>query len=104
VPTSRPLVEVGVDSLRAVQARNAVGKYFSRTYPSKLLFDCPTVEALARFLVRDEPVLRGLFEEPAAAPAAPPADTPEALLARLARMSDEEAESLAASLAARSER
>lgn len=105
LPPTRPLVDAGVDSLRAVAARNALAQYFSRDYPSKLLFDYATVEALSQHLAKEEPVLQGLdlYEEvkPAEAPPPPPVleDSPEGLLARLARMSDEEAESLAASLA-----
>jgi acyl transferase domain-containing protein len=111
VSTARPLVEAGVNSLRAIQARNALGEYFERGFPSNLLFDYPTVDALSRHLAKEEPGLRNLIEEVEEVEASPelpaPAESPESpegLLARLARMSDEEAESLAASLAAKNRR
>jgi acyl carrier protein len=103
VPAEHLLVEAGVDSLRAVQARNALGKYFLRTFPSKLLFDCPTVKSLSQYMVTEDPGLRALFQEEQAAVVVPES-TSQGLLARLAQLSDEEAESLAASLAASTDR
>jgi len=100
VPAERLLVEAGVDSLRAVQARNALGKYFGRAFPSKLLFDCPTIKALAQHLAEEDTGLRELFQQvPASVPPPSRGSHSEELLARLAQLSDEEAESLAASLA-----
>jgi acyl carrier protein len=49
----RPLRELGLDSLMAVELRNAVAAAVGRELPGTLLFDYPTVESLARFLVSD---------------------------------------------------
>ncbi|MBP2677204.1 MAG: polyketide synthase family protein, partial [Deltaproteobacteria bacterium] len=46
----RPLQEMGLDSLMAVELRNAIAQGSGRTLPSTLLFDHPTIEALVAFL------------------------------------------------------
>jgi acyl carrier protein len=106
VAATRPLVEVGVDSLRAVELRNALGRFFARAFPSTLLFDYPTVEALTRYLSAEDPGLRELLSVTDAATGA--ADErpvpPATLLDRLAELSEQEAEILAASLEASLER
>ncbi|HYV49299.1 MAG TPA: beta-ketoacyl synthase N-terminal-like domain-containing protein [Myxococcaceae bacterium] len=106
VSASRPLTDVGVDSLRAMELRNALGRLFCRTFPTTLLFDSPTVEKLTWTLGQDVPELRDLLSEGRAAPAdkkvsgGPPVDSPAGLLERLSQLSDEEAAALAASLEA----
>ncbi len=57
VPTDRPLHDLGLDSLTAVQARNRLGELVGKKLPQSLLFDHPTAEALAAHLtslVRDD--------------------------------------------------
>ncbi|MGQ3195994.1 MAG: SDR family NAD(P)-dependent oxidoreductase [Hydrogenophaga sp.] len=84
------LKEVGLDSLMAVELRNALAKAFAHPLPATLLFDYPTLDALATSL------LRTLGLEVEAAPAqsfAAPAAAPPAL-DELADLSDEEAEAL----------
>jgi acyl carrier protein len=46
----RPLTELGLDSLMAVEVRNALGAAIGRTLPTSLVFDHPTAEALCVFL------------------------------------------------------
>src|SRR5204863_353918 len=47
VPTDRPLKELGLDSLMAVEARNRLSVAAERKLPASLLFDHPTPIALA---------------------------------------------------------
>ena len=60
--TSRPLQELGLDSLMAVELRGALARRFAADLPATLAFDHPTIAALAEWL---------LTRVLAAAPAAP---------------------------------
>ena len=51
LPTARPLQELGLDSLMAVELRDVLGRRFGATLPATLAFDHPTVEALTRRLL-----------------------------------------------------
>jgi hypothetical protein len=68
----------------ALELRNKVGESFGRTFSATLLFDCPTLAALADFLVPGAPD----------ASAASTARAQDDLLADIAALSDEEAERL----------
>ncbi|MBL8972725.1 MAG: SDR family NAD(P)-dependent oxidoreductase, partial [Myxococcales bacterium] len=50
VGLDRPLQELGLDSLMAVELRGALGLRFGAALPATLAFDHPTVEALTRWL------------------------------------------------------
>ncbi|MDI3284904.1 type I polyketide synthase [Polyangium sp. 15x6] len=68
VPEDRPLQEIGLDSLVAVELRNAIVARIGKPLPATLLFDYPSLRALRKHLL--ERVLS--FEETkAAAPVAP---------------------------------
>jgi len=79
---STPLKDAGLDSLMAVELRNALTRSVCRSLPATLLFDYPTLEKLAEYLLR---VLE------LAAPAVVAVDT---AAASLAAMSEAQAEAL----------
>jgi len=61
LPNSKPLNELGFDSLMAVELRNAICAQAGRSLPATLLFDYPTVDTLTGYLCRN---VLGLEEAP----------------------------------------
>jgi acyl carrier protein len=49
----RPLRELGLDSLMAVELRNALGARLGRTLPATLLFDYPAIDNVADYVLRE---------------------------------------------------
>jgi NAD(P)-dependent dehydrogenase (short-subunit alcohol dehydrogenase family)/acyl carrier protein len=91
----RPLQEMGLDSLMAVELRNALAQGSGRALPSTLLFDHPTIEALVAFLA---PLLGAGPEAgiPTGAPSPGPGAAPVNVVSRIEEMSDEEVDRLLA--------
>ena len=64
----QPLMEAGLDSLGAVELRNALGHRFGIPTPATLAFDHPSINALAAFIASTLPTAQ---PAPAAMPAPP---------------------------------
>jgi thioester reductase-like protein len=57
VPLDRPLVELGLDSLLAVEIRDRLAALVGRALPAPVVFDHPTVTALSRYLDDPDPLV-----------------------------------------------
>ncbi len=90
VPLHQPLTELGLDSLMAVELRNALGKGVEQTLPATLLFDHPAIENLVDHLGKN---VLGLEISATAEEELPKANgkpAPAAKEAELDALSDEE--------------
>jgi NAD(P)-dependent dehydrogenase (short-subunit alcohol dehydrogenase family)/acyl carrier protein len=92
VDPSAPLGELGLDSLLAVELRNTLSAALGRPMPATLLFDCPTIDALTGYILRET---LGVREDGADAP--PPSAIPKVanaadLVGAIEELSDEEVE------------
>ena len=88
---------MGLDSLLAVELRNAIGDVTGRQLPATLLFDYPTLEALSDFLLAELGVAPADTDAPRPVEASPAPN----LVESIADLSDEEVER---QLAARAKR
>jgi polyketide synthase 12/myxalamid-type polyketide synthase MxaB len=82
----RPLNEIGLDSLMAVELRNALGHLAGHTLPVTLLFDYPTIQGLTEYLAADAfPADNAAPEQPAVVAAGATELSGDELLASLDR-------------------
>jgi acyl carrier protein len=95
VDARRPLSELGLDSLMAVELRNLLGASvgLTRALPATLLFDHPTIEALVDYLAAEIP---GMESGPESTTAETPVEVDASgdALDRIEQLSDEEVERL----------
>jgi acyl carrier protein len=91
VDPGQALHELGLDSLMAVELRNAISQVVEQPLVATLLFSYPTIEALVRYLLD---LVFGSSAPPEAVvgPASQPAVID--VLAQIERLSDEEVEQL----------
>ena len=71
VPLGRPLRDLGLDSLMAVELRNALGRRVGATLTANLAFDYPTPALIAAHLLASVPSLSGGSAPAPSAPALP---------------------------------
>jgi acyl carrier protein len=90
----RPLKEMGIDSLMAVELRNGLKAdlRLDGGLPATLAFDHPTVEAIAAYLAQE--ALHLSTSDPDDAPASAEAPEAESMLSRLEQLSDDEVDRL----------
>jgi acyl transferase domain-containing protein/acyl carrier protein len=81
VPLDRPLSDLGLDSLMAVELRTALGRRVGASLPATLAFDHPTPEAIARYLLKEVLAVPDVVAEPARVDVTPrAADEPIAII------------------------
>ncbi len=85
----QPLSELGLDSLMAVELRNALILMLDTNLPATLLFDYPTSDTLADYLIKHVPALAQAEARPAAE-----ATVSGSVASELQTLSDAEAEAL----------
>ena len=90
IDRKQPLTEMGLDSLMAVELRNVLRKSLGLSLSATLLFDYPTIDALADFLSAD------LFEEveTGTASATPDIEDADDILSMIEDISDDDADRL----------
>jgi NADPH:quinone reductase-like Zn-dependent oxidoreductase/acyl carrier protein len=87
VDLEKPLHDLGLDSLMAVELRNALGRSVERTLSATLLFDYPSINSVTNYLARELNI--GPAQPPSpAAPVAGVTESTEDLLRRIEAMQD----------------
>jgi hypothetical protein len=89
-----PLSEAGLDSLLAVELRNALGKSLGMSLSATLLFDHPTIEALSDFLWKEMREPEAAVKKQDVTGGSGARAVGSAVLAEIAELSDAEVELL----------
>ena len=96
IDVSQPLQTMGIDSLMAIELKNSIDKNIGKKLPATIVFNYPTIDALATFLLTDvleldKPQEKTVEEEKTA-----PRENKhmEKVISEVENMSDEEAEAL----------
>jgi acyl carrier protein len=93
--TRRPLNEMGLDSLMAVELKNVLDQALGHKLSATLVFEYPTIDAIASYLLSEVLTFAdGAVPEPEAQPISDPINQTEHLLDKLETLSDDEAEAL----------
>lgn len=90
----QPLQELGLDSLMAIELKDILSRGVGSSLPATLIFDHPTVEALAAYLIDNLFAVPEPWPEPPAAAAPPQEESLLTLLASLEELSEDEAQTL----------
>jgi acyl carrier protein len=90
----QPFKDLGLDSLTAIELRNALGRSLACALPATLLFDRPTGDTLVEYLLEHVPTLLGDVVAPAQVEPDAGAGSRQAALAEVTDLSDAEAEAL----------
>lgn len=101
IDVRQPFAELGMDSLTAVELRNALAVAVGRSLPASLLFDYPSIETLANYLMRELFPQEDMTESTLAPQSAGPSTESRQPISRYDALSDDElARHLAERLAA----
>jgi NADPH:quinone reductase-like Zn-dependent oxidoreductase/acyl carrier protein len=92
VDPDQPLQELGLDSLLSIELRNVLSSCLNRSLPATLLFNYPTLNALAGFILREIFVDAAIDLEPQTAETA--GNSSVSLLEDIEALSDEEVDRL----------
>jgi acyl carrier protein len=93
VDLEKPLHDLGLDSLMAVELRNALGRAVERTLPATLLFDYPSINSVTKYLAHE----LNIGSAQSITPATPGIGVPEStedLLRRIETMQDDDIDRL----------
>jgi acyl carrier protein len=90
--TRKPMNELGFDSLMAVELKNALDAGVGRKLPATLVFEHPTIDALAKHLLENVLALGATPVPENKADAAKPVERAAVSESSVAEMSEEEAE------------
>jgi acyl transferase domain-containing protein/NADPH:quinone reductase-like Zn-dependent oxidoreductase/SAM-dependent methyltransferase/short-subunit dehydrogenase/acyl carrier protein len=93
IDPKQPFSEIGLDSLMAIELRNLLGSGLAleRPLPATLVFECPTVQALAEYVETELPFADVLPRDGVAAVSV---NQPPTVLSAIEELSDEEVDRL----------